>query len=136
VAVANVLQQRLWNQQLAGNPLPSAAAVVAHFGAVQAQDYANAKWALGLRMQEATDAIMDDAFNRGEILRLHVMRPTWHFVTPADIRWLVELTAPRVNVANAYRRLCVSRSAIPGADGSLPVCRLCTQPRLAGTARG
>jgi hypothetical protein len=98
----NVLQQRLGNQRLAGNPLPSAAAVVAHFGAAQAQDYANAKWALGLRMQEATDAIMDDAFNRGEILRLHVMRPTWHFVTPADIRWLVELTAPRVNVANAY----------------------------------
>jgi hypothetical protein len=102
VAVANVLQQRLWNQQLAGNPLPSAAAVVAHFGAVQAQDYANAKWALGLRMQEATDAIMDEAFNRAEILRLHVMRQTWDFVTPADFRWLVELMAPRVNLANAY----------------------------------
>jgi hypothetical protein len=97
--MANVLQQRLGNQHLAGNPLPTAAAVVAHFGAIQAQDYANAKWALGLRMQEATDAIMDDAFNMGEILRLRVMRPTWHFVTPPDVRWLVELTAPRVNVA-------------------------------------
>jgi hypothetical protein len=100
--MANVLQQRLGNQHLAGNPLPTAAAVVAHFGAIQAQDYANAKWALGLRMQEATDAIMDDAFNMGEILRLRVMRPTWHFVTPPDVRWLVELTPPRVNVANAY----------------------------------
>jgi hypothetical protein len=132
----NVLQQRLGNQHLAGNPLPSAAAVVAQMGALQAQDYINAKWSLGVRMQDATEASIEDAFNNGEILRLHVMRPTWHFVTPADIRWLVELTAPRVNVANAYRRLCVSRSAIPGADGSLPVCRLCTQPRLAGTARG
>jgi len=31
------------------------------------------------------------------------MRPTWHFVDPADIRWLLALTAPRVHQANAYQ---------------------------------
>jgi hypothetical protein len=75
--------------------------------AVQAQDFAGAKWALGLRMREATDEGIEKAFNQGAILRTHLMRPTWHFVTPVDIRWLLALTAPRVHIANAsmYRRL-------------------------------
>jgi hypothetical protein len=71
-------------------------------GAVQAQDYYAAKWALGLRMYGATDQGIEKAFAAGEILRTHVMRPTWHFVTPADIRWLLRLTAPRVNATTSY----------------------------------
>ena len=74
-------------------------------GAVQAQDYAGAKWALGLRMQRAGDADIEAAFSDGRILRTHVMRPTWHFVTPDDIRWMLALTAPRVSAAIAvYNR--------------------------------
>jgi hypothetical protein len=57
---------------------------------------------LGLRLNGATDDQIERAFTDGAILRTHVMRPTWHFVTPADIRWIIELTAPRVNAANAY----------------------------------
>ena len=68
------------------------------FGAVQAQDFNAAKWALALRMRKATDAVIEEAFNKAEILRTHVMRPTWHFVAPEDIRWLLQLTAPRVNL--------------------------------------
>lgn len=59
-------------------------------------------WALGLRLRDAKDTDVEQAFNAGSILRTHVMRPTWHFVTPDDIRWLLELTAPRVNALNAY----------------------------------
>jgi hypothetical protein len=70
--------------------------------AVQAQDFHAAKWALGLRLQNATDETIEAAFAGGEILRTHVLRPTWHFVTPADIRWLLKLTAPRVNAASRY----------------------------------
>jgi len=81
--------------------------VVAWLGAVQAQDFAAAKWALGMRMDKATDADIEKAFNDGAILRTHVMRPTWHFVAPQDIRSLLALTAPRVHAANAhmYRKL-------------------------------
>jgi hypothetical protein len=53
-------------------------------------------------MPQATEAMIDQAFNDGRILRTHMMRPTWHFVTPADIRWIMELTAPRVHAVNAY----------------------------------
>ncbi len=99
--------RRLYQQRLAHDPLATPSEVVAWLGAVQAQDYMGAKWALGLRMQNATDDAIEQAFTDGTILRTHVMRPTWHFVTPADIRWMMALTAPRVNAASAsiYRQL-------------------------------
>jgi hypothetical protein len=53
----------------------------------------------------AADASVERAFDQGRILRTHVMRPTWHFVTPADIGWLLALTAPRVRrVLASYMR--------------------------------
>ena len=75
-------------------------------GAVQAQDYPAAKWAVAQRMKDGSDSAVDAAFTNGTILRTHVMRPTWHFVAPADIRWLLALTAPRVNAtcASYYRK--------------------------------
>jgi hypothetical protein len=76
--------------------------MVAWLGAVQSQDFHGAKWALALRLRNATDESIEQAFNGGKMLRTHVLRPTWHFVMPEDIRWLAELTAPRVKAANAY----------------------------------
>jgi len=94
--------QRLNNQRLSSPDLKKAADVVHWLGAVQAQDYYGAKWALALRMHDATDQDLEKAFAAGEIVRTHVMRPTWHFVSPVDIRWLLKLTAPRVNAASSY----------------------------------
>jgi hypothetical protein len=99
----DIARQRLHNQRIAGEKFTSPEEVVGWFGAVQAQDYAGAKWAVGQRTHGATDADLDAACAAGTILRTHVMRPTWHFVTPADIRWLLALTAPRVHIANSYR---------------------------------
>ena len=107
-ANAAIAAQRLRNQRLTLAGFRRAADVVGWFGAMQAQEYEPAKWALGLRMREGTLAAeIERAFEQGEILRTHVMRPTWHFVTPADIRWLTELTAPRVRrmMAVYHRRL-------------------------------
>jgi hypothetical protein len=103
----DIAHQRLHNQHIALAKLEKPGEVVQWLGAVQAQDYAAAKWALGLRLQRATDDDVERAFTDGRILRTHLMRPTWHFVTPADIRWIVALTAPRVNAVNAsyYRKL-------------------------------
>jgi hypothetical protein len=70
--------------------------------AVQAQDFAGAKWSLGLRVPKSTEAQIDHAFETGDILRTHLLRPTWHFVAPTDIRWLLQLTAPRVHAVNAF----------------------------------
>lgn len=98
-----IAQQRLYHQQLSQQILTTPAEIVAYFGAVQAQEYLDAKWSLSMRLQNAkTDDIFERAFTAGEILRTHIMRPTWHFVAPADIRWLLMLTAPRVHALNAY----------------------------------
>jgi hypothetical protein len=98
----DIARSRLLNQHLARPASTNPEEVVASLVAVQAQDYSGAKWGLGLRLQGVTDGDIEQAFASGTILRTHVMRPTWHFVTPADIRWLLALTAPRVRAANAY----------------------------------
>ncbi|HEV8396316.1 MAG TPA: winged helix DNA-binding domain-containing protein [Vicinamibacterales bacterium] len=101
---ATILAARLHNHWLARpSAAPrSAAAVVERLCAVQAQDFIGAKWAIGLRAKGLDDAAVEAAFDRGDILRTHVMRPTWHFVTPADLRWMLALTAPRVHQASAF----------------------------------
>jgi hypothetical protein len=99
----DIAHRRLHTQHIAGAPLQTPEDVVRHLSAVQAQDYQAAKWAVGLRLGDnARDSDIDEAFTTGTILRTHVLRPTWHFVLPADIRWLLALTAPRVHVFNAY----------------------------------
>jgi hypothetical protein len=102
MTLSTLAQLRLRNQRLTGPPCPTAAEVVQCLGAVQSQDYAGAKWAVAQRTTGLTDAAIDREFDRGSILRTHVMRPTWHFVTPSDIVWLLALTAPRVQAFNAY----------------------------------
>jgi winged helix DNA-binding protein len=100
-----IVYQRLRNQRLSSTEFKRPVDVVRWLGAVQAQEFKAAKWAIAQRMRDATDDSIEQAFNNGEIIRTHVMRPTWHFVSPKDIRWLLELTAPRVNIASgsAYR---------------------------------
>jgi len=99
---ADMLHSRPHNQQIWGVRTSDPVRLVGHLGAVQSQDYSGAKWALGLRLNGVSDSTIDEAFNNGDILRTHVMRPTWHFVTPEDIGWLLALTAPRVKVAMAH----------------------------------
>lgn len=98
-----IAARRLGAQRLVGRPFADPVEVVRSLGAVQAQDYAGAKWALAQRTTGSTEADIDALFDAGAILRTHVLRPTWHFVDPADIRWLLALTAPRVHAACAYQ---------------------------------
>ena len=99
----DIPRYRLHNQFLSQTNLTEPSRVVAALGAVQSQDYGGGKWALGQRLKNATtDAEIDKAFNEGKILRTHILRPTWHFVAPADIRWMLMLSAPRVHTINGF----------------------------------
>ena len=91
---------RLLNQQLANPLFHSPKELVSWMGAVQAQDYAMAKWAVGMRLASATVRTVEEALQKGEILRTHVMRPTWHLVAAEDIRWMLKLSARRIKSAN------------------------------------
>jgi hypothetical protein len=98
----DILRRRLRNLRLVGPPFTAPEHVVRWLGAVQSQDYGPATWSIGERAAAVGAAAIDRAYAAGTILRTHVLRPTWHFVTPADIRWLLRLTGPRVHVQNAY----------------------------------
>lgn len=88
-----VAAQRLANQHLAA-PCLDAVELVRAMGAIQAQDYAGALWAIGLRSRCETEASIESALAAGTILRTHPMRGTHHFVAQDDIRWLVQLMGP------------------------------------------
>ncbi|MGZ4904530.1 MAG: winged helix DNA-binding domain-containing protein [Halobacteriota archaeon] len=104
---SEILRLRLYNSGLSLSSFDNVVDAISHLGAVQAQDFPAAKWGLGLRIRSSIDKEIESAFNDGTILRTHVMRPTWHFVLPEDIRWMLELTAPRVKsrLKNYNRKL-------------------------------
>lgn len=97
-----ICRMRLTAQQLISTEFNSVGQLVSYMGALQAQDYAMAKWAIGGRLAGATDALIEKALNNKAIVRTHVLRPTWHFAAAQDIRWMLELTAAPVRKAMAY----------------------------------
>jgi len=92
------IARRMRAQRLSAPMAADPAAVVAWFGAVQAQEYGPAKWGLAQRAPGLTDAQLDRALADGTIIRTHGPRPTWHFIAPADIRWVLTAVAPRVQL--------------------------------------
>lgn len=118
---SDIRQQRLYNQHISRPTFEQPAEVVSWLGAVQAQDYGGAKWGVGLRLANGREAEIEQAFADGLILRTHIMRPTWHFVTPADIRWLQRLTAARVQALSAsyYRQLELDAATFARSNDAL-----------------
>jgi hypothetical protein len=101
--VQRVLSQRLAIQRLSSAPLPRAADAVRLLTCVQSQERDHAFFSLGLRSRRSTYAAVQREYDRGAFLRTHILRPTWHFVAPEDLRWILELTSPRVLAAMAGR---------------------------------
>jgi len=92
----NIATIRLESQQIAGTTFKTPKEIVRWMGAMQAQDFYMAKWAVGIRLPTSTDRIVQQAIDSHEILRTHLLRPTWHFVSADDIYWMLELSAPQV----------------------------------------
>lgn len=98
-------RRRLHNQRLTGEKFTTIDAAVYWLGAVQAQDYGGGKWAVAQRVTGMNEAAVEQAINDGVLIRTHILRPTWHFVTPQDLRWMLDLTAARVKMKMAnYER--------------------------------
>lgn len=91
---------RLQNQQLSTPLFRHPKELVSWMGAMQAQDYTMVKWAVGMRLKSPGIQAVEKALHQGEILRTHVMRPTWHLVAAEDIRWMLKLSAQRIKSAN------------------------------------
>lgn len=117
----NITAQRQHSQRLTGMPFNTPEDAVRWFGAVQAQDYPAARWALGGRCAHSTDAAIEEAANAGRILRTHVLRPTWHFVLPEDIGWMLKLTAQRVKAQLQFgnRQAGLDEDVFPRSSAAL-----------------
>lgn len=96
-----ILSLRLSNHQLAGTEIKEPHNLVSWMGAMQSQSFEMAKWGIGCRMPGITNQMLDKALDKGDILRLHILRPTWHFVSKDDIYWMLDLSTPRVRKAIA-----------------------------------
>lgn len=117
----DVARQRFKNQHIPGAAFKKVADVVGWMGAVQAQDYPGSLWAVGLRMQNAIEADIEQAIVDGTIVRSWPMRGTLHFVAAPDIRWMLKLLAPRVIVRSTprYRQLELDGTALLKCRGVL-----------------
>ena len=101
--LSDISTLRLLNQQIAVTNFKTAKELVGWMGAMQAQDYNQAKWAIGVRLPHLTEEQIESAFNRGEIIRTHLMRPTWHLVSAEDIYWMLELSAKQIKSTTKSR---------------------------------
>ena len=107
MTLRDILQHRLSNQKILQDKFMRPADVLTWLGAIQGQDYAGALWSIGLRMQHATIAEIEQAFIGKTIVRTWALRGTLHMVAASDLRWLLALVAPRIIAGNAgrYREL-------------------------------
>jgi len=94
---------RLYNQQIIGSKFRTPKEIVGWMGAMQAQDFSMSKWAVGVRLAGATDQTIASAIDNGEIMRTHLMRPTWHLTSSDDIYWMLELTTPQIKGVMKFR---------------------------------
>ena len=95
--------QRLFNQHVAKPRLRTGQQIVFQLGAIQSQDYGMGKWAIGVRLKGATERAVEAAIESGEVVRMHLLRPTWHFAARKDVRWMLELTGPNIRASMKYR---------------------------------
>jgi hypothetical protein len=104
---SDIVHLRLFCHRIVKKKFERPEQVVAWFGAMQAQDYAGVKWAVGLRCRNTTVAMIEQAVVNKAIVRSWLMRGTLHLVASSDLRWMLVLLGPRLiaNSARRYRQL-------------------------------
>ncbi len=102
---------RLTSQHISSKKYKTVKDLINYLGAIQAQDYLMSRWAIGVRLENSSEKIINDAIDKGEILRTHLLRPTWHFVSSENIYWMLELTASRIknSMSSRNRELDLTR---------------------------
>src|SRR5919112_226736 len=103
MTTSEVARLRLHTQGIGLSRFENPADVVRWFGAVQAQDYLGALWALGLRLPGAVEVEIERAVDDRSIVRTWPLRGTLHFVAAEDVRWMLALLAARVLRRNTAR---------------------------------
>jgi len=96
MTTTEIAGHRLNHHQIAATKFKNPEEVVAWLGAVQSQDYAHSKWAVGTRLPQATDASVEQALIAKKIVRTWALRGTLHLLAAEDVRWILALLGPVV----------------------------------------
>ena len=104
LTLSDIARLRMANQQISSTKFTKPEEIVSWFGAMQAQDYPAAKWALGVRLPGITDDQVEKALSEGKIVRSWPMRGTLHFMAAEDVRWMQSLLTPRILKMTEGRR--------------------------------
>lgn len=96
MSLTDISSARLYSQHITSNPYNTVKDLVSRMGAMQAQDPNMIKWAVGVRLPGITEKTVEEAINRGDVIRTHLLRPTWHLVAADDLLWMLRLTAPHI----------------------------------------
>ncbi|WP_338869665.1 winged helix DNA-binding domain-containing protein [Spirosoma sp. SC4-14] len=100
-----IVRHRLAYQMIHQPRLTNPADMVRWLGAVQAQDFLAAKWALGLRLPGSTEADIEQCIANRSVVRTWAMRGTLHLIAADDVRWILDLLRPRLHqISNGYLR--------------------------------
>ena len=126
-ALRQVAQLRMAGQHVVGKGFATATDAVAWLTCVQAQDFGGALTSVALRVRDGSRGGVEAALDSGAVVRSWPMRGTLHFVPARDLRWLLDLGAPRIVAATAKRRRDLDIS-----DSDIDIVRACTQEALAG----
>lgn len=99
-----ITRQRLSSQGILRSIPKKSEDAVFSLGAVQAQDYNAALWAIGLRCKEGTTkSEIESSIAEHKIVRNWLMRGTLHFAASEDMRWIMNLLSPRLSRTAALR---------------------------------
>jgi hypothetical protein len=96
ITAHDIARWRLRSQHLVRPHAGTAIDVVGGSLAVQAENPGQSGWAVAARTEAPSRDEVRSALADGNLIRTHVLRPTWHYVLAEDIGWLLELTGPRV----------------------------------------
>jgi hypothetical protein len=96
MTIRDIPRYRLINQKILQPASWDAGEIVSWLGGVQAQDYPGALWAIGLRMENSTESIIENAIAQRSIIRTWPLRGTLHFVPSEDAHWMLNLLTPKI----------------------------------------
>jgi len=107
---SDIARRRLDNQRLTHPSFTTPAEVVRWFGAIQSQDLRGSLYAIGLRMRDATEALVDQAIADRSIVRSWPMRRTIHCMAAEDARWMIRMLAARglARMQSYHRRMGIT----------------------------
>lgn len=137
ITASTITSLRLFHQHVSGTAWKKPEQLLSYLCALQAQDYTQALWAIGLRLPGTRGADIEKAIAKKKIVRTWAMRGTLQFVAAKDYRWIQSLVASKfLNTDSSRNRQLELNGKIFARANSLIVKLLEKEKRLTRSTIG